>query len=438
MMFSNVKANLIDWKMTDKKGNYQKILVHLPILYGGFILIGPQTTKSIDHPLDNINEIKYIDKSLINLKQYEGVINSWIYPKISGIKFYFEDKNDNKNKGIFIIEIPRQNELLKPFLITKSIQDNRKTDILFGFSERISDSSQHKDIKTLHTLIRDGISYSNTMKHRLDSIDSQILSMLLSKNKIEKQKSLVKHTEINSKRIIDILKVNDMINRKSITLSAFPESTITINNLFDKTPSSILNKLEKPDIIRNSGWDLQTLDKAKPYNNEFIQVCNGNRKTIRLYKDGNLLFSADQDFWFWPDEKGIRLNSLALIEGIYNFINFYKSVVNEYSEKNKKFSVICSFFKHHLNNKITTLFPGHLKNYAYTNNDNKKLAPNNNNTFHEQLFNFNTESKDSISYQIIKEIYIWFGFLIEEWTIPYTSDKISKKIIDVNKIREVV
>src|SRR2546425_9877749 len=84
-------------------------------------------------------------------------------------------------------------------------------------------------------------------------------------------------------------------------ISATPLEPSMLKNFFDSTRGSLMDALSNPPGFRYAGWDLQTLDRARIVDGEYLEVSNGDRKRIQLYEDGTLLAkaSAGPDFLAW-------------------------------------------------------------------------------------------------------------------------------------------
>src|SRR6267142_2986615 len=87
---------------------------------GGIIVIGARTTKSHTHLGDEIEAMRPMEQNLLDVEQYHKTLQDWVYPRIQkvDIRFFMEAESQ---KGIFAIEIPSQDEALKPFLIKRLI-----------------------------------------------------------------------------------------------------------------------------------------------------------------------------------------------------------------------------------------------------------------------------------------------------------------------------
>ena len=235
-----------------------------------------------------------------------------------------------------------------------------------------------------------------------------------------------------------------MINNKRlfILIAYSKEKAGELESLFMNKEGSIKRKLENPPLdagkIRHGGWSLETLDRGKIIEGEFVRVQNGDRKTIDLYQDGTLIFTglADERFLSHASEDGLRVNSIALIELVYNFISFYREVINDLAIKPNTILVEFRFLNMHLDDKKNYLVEGPIDT-SFTGN--RHNAPHNNYSL-ETAINFNVkdfeENKiEEIAYKIVEKIYLWFGVPLDEGNIPYTKINDSIISIDIKKIK---
>jgi predicted HTH transcriptional regulator len=143
---------------------------------GGIILIGPRTQKSDLHPGDEVTEISLVAKDLVNLEQYHKIIDSWIYPKPEEVNIEYLPSLKNPEVGLFAIKVAQQSEARKPFLITHSLFDDRRADIVFGFVRRVRSDVQPTTVQDLYALMRDGRRFDE-ITQRLDTVQTHVLEM---------------------------------------------------------------------------------------------------------------------------------------------------------------------------------------------------------------------------------------------------------------------
>ena len=233
-------------------------------------------------------------------------------------------------------------------------------------------------------------------------------------------------------------------NKRIITLIAYPkEKSAELKSLFTNKEGSIKRKLEDPPLnagkIRYAGWSLETLDRGRIIEGEFVRVQNGDRKTIDLYQDGTLIFTglADERFLAHASEDGLRINSIALIELVYNFISFYREVINDLIIKPSIISVEFRFLNMHLEGKKTYLIEGPIDALF---GGEKHEAPQDN-YFLETPIDFNVQDFEAgktaeIAYKVVEKIYLWFGIPLDKGNIPYTKIENSVVSIDIEQIRK--
>lgn len=117
-------------------------------------------------------------------------------------------------------------------------------------------------------------------------------------------------------------------------LAVAPDQKIQFDLFLETGENSPKELLERPPYVRYMGWNMLTLDQAKIREGSYWEVKNGERKTIQLYRDGTLLAIADADSSFlgWGQSEqdfmnNPELNSLALIEYTYEFVELYRRII---------------------------------------------------------------------------------------------------------------
>ena len=131
----------------------------------------------------------------------------------------------------------------------------------------------------------------------------------------------------------------------SLTLRSQPN---LVKDLFGGESSPVTNLIEHPGGMRSMGWDLETLDRAKPVAGEYLQVMNGIRKILRIYRDGQVLFAGDEEFIGWAVNKepseDFSVNALAVSELMTNFVKFGYDLSKQMEESSSKMILKTSFY----------------------------------------------------------------------------------------------
>jgi hypothetical protein len=287
--------------------------------------------------------------------------------------------------------------------------------------------------------MRDGLLYDQNIKNHFNYLESLIMER---NQQTQKEKQVNKNKEIENtinERIKTIIKASNINNQRIIILTVYIKNNVVeLKSLFTDAEGSIKRKLEDPPVnagqIRSGGWSLDTLDRGKIIEGQLVKVMNGV-KTIDLYKDGTLVFTglADEEFLAWASKDGLKINSLALIELVYNFISFYREVINDLSEQPNMISIKFGFINMWLNDKKSYIVPGPI-GALFT--FNKYNAPRN--EYFSESIDFDAKAFDigKIAYKIVEGIYLWFGIPLNNRNIPYTKKLMdSSIIIDVDQIK---
>ncbi len=133
-----------------------------------------------------------------------------------------------------------------------------------------------------------------------------------------------------SSRLSDIKNFSDFNEYTTLAISCtYRPQPNKINEIFAGHDSKLIRFIEDPKSFRHMGWDLKTLGRAKPVAGEYLQITNGDRKIIRVFRDGQVIFSASEDFFGYGMKtpgseinKVFKFNSMAVAELISNFVIF--------------------------------------------------------------------------------------------------------------------
>ena len=419
--YFDCKRNIYSLEKDSSKFELAKDVSAFANAGGGYILIGIETKRSETSFYDEIIAIHPFKQNVCNHEQYNSVISDWIYPKLRDVKAKWYPTKEDKDKGIFVINIPNQPELNKPFLIKRTIQDTGKlSEVLFGFCERKQEANEPKTIVELHQILRDGLNLNT----RLQSIEATLQDLTKVSPKVNSET-----LEID-KRIDSALSAIELTDKRAMVLTCYPCASAKLESLFSSKPGSMKSILESAPRFRERGFGLRVLGEASIVKGNFCRVIGGRRKVIDLYKDGVLIagFKADGDFLCWAMEDLI-FNPVALIETLYNFVQLYECVINDMVEKPDKVMYRIDFRNLHMDNEKNKLAEGRLGNHAF--GDEIKPAPESNwiGTLEVEIKDF---SIPRVSYNLAEMVYIFFQHDIE--AIPYTKAVDGMKTIDVEQM----
>lgn len=236
------------------------------------------------------------------------------------------------------------------------------------------------------------------------------------------------------------------MTRPLYSLSAFPEQSSELKNIFSSDQGTVMKLLENPGTIRYAGWDLETLDTAKIVRGEYLQVKNGDRKLINMYKDGTvvLVALADNTFLAWgrAQEEFLakpRLNQVALIEVTYNFVKFLSDLLPHFVQVPESEKLVVELKNTRIGNTNLYLNAGELHpvfSHADFESD-RHPAPENNVRKEISASTNDIKSRPAhVAYKLIELVYTWFEIPTDK--IPYVvKDELGTSSIDVERIKKL-
>lgn len=397
---------------------------------GGFIFIGVKTKQSETRFGDEVEAIRPFSQLLVNTSQYIDITRAWVFPEIADIDISWVATNTNSTLGVVVIKIPRQDMGIGPFLITKTLDDSKHVETVFGYASRKGDKNPPLGVKELQNYLRSGMHYQERIEDQLNSIENLIREGSERVSIVEVQKAKTGQIEA---RITRATEHGNLKDGRLIIVSAQPLVQSELTTIFMSTAGSIRQTLERPPILRRHGWNMETLDQAKIQRGEFIRVTNGSRKVIDLYRDGAMIFAAtaDENFLAWGKVGRVKINPLALIEVIYSFVDLYRMVLADYANSPKNLSFRIDLRNMHLGGEKSFLSPYSLKSIDQQFGSEALEAPEDNWST-AKTFDASEFDVAAISYDLIREIYLWFG--LEQDKIPYTKDVDGIKMIDSSAI----
>lgn len=229
-----------------------------------------------------------------------------------------------------------------------------------------------------------------------------------------------------------------------IVMGGEPFEKVVFDNFFSEENNPLFNLLKNPPYLRYSGWNLLTLDWPKIKDGTNWEVKNGDRKTVRLYKDGSLIAIAyaDDSFLGWGQDHDKflqfpQLNSLAVIEYIYEFVELYRKMLDNFPKlKRVKFKVGIKNASTWEGKKlylrpyeVGALF------YSFDFDDYSSMTAVTNDFYEGIEVAISDKIYDSkyVAYQLVSEFFIHFGISPDK--IPYTKkDSNGVFYIDIEKI----
>ena len=262
------------------------------------------------------------------------------------------------------------------------------------------------------------------LRNRSELIREALRTYLISKSGVSDDT----FTKTETERAKRILEFSNFRKFHTIVFSCvFRPQPNVVQDIFAGSEAPIVKLMEQPPVFRNSGWDLQTLDRAKPVAGEFLEVMNGDRKILRIYRDGQIVFTGDEAFFGHAvnnedgtEKKNFYFNGLGVAETIANFTNFSFNAARYFNEPINKLIFKIEVFNP---DKKPLGLKNIIRNFPF---------PESVGEMHldfaqrEIVVPFNSESKfEKTAYSVLAELFYFFGLSQDHfWYVNKESKEI--------------
>jgi len=385
---------------------------------GGIIVIGPKTSDDPAFYGRRISEVNLVPFDLINSSDYHNIIKAWIYPRPQGIDIKWISSNQQPGRGLFYVFVPNQPENLRPFLITKDIDlatNRKRKEILFGYAERVSHTSDPLDFHAVHTLIRLG--RENRWREQLDGRLASIETKL--SHSPNQEQSAGQLEEALSSRTAIALEAGGLEDLRSFSLAISPIQIADVRSFLSSGDESIARIIENPPSLRQYGWGVSTGNPARLISGELRRTMVEGYSVLDLYRDGTLVFACRADERLLGFNLGkTRINPVALVETTYQFLALYDLVLKDLTNQPTDLQLSIQFRHMHRAGLVATLSPYGVDSTYQSLPQFQRGAPGND--YQKQISIDAAHAKPAIAaFLALREIYAWFG--IEEDKIPYLN-----------------
>lgn len=227
-------------------------------------------------------------------------------------------------------------------------------------------------------------------------------------------------------------------------LSATPDQPNRVKNIFHLGPSPrfVSGILEEPGAFRNAGWDMQTLDRARIRNGEFLELRNGPRKTLRLYEDGTFILRGEinGNFLGWSQEgefeRNPRLHTLAVIEFTTAFVYLYSQILPflELEPQHVWFHLEIANGK--IGDRFLYLIPYPVDSTHWVFNDDSSRLCSENPKDDVKIDTGDLQSDpDRVAFQLAERLFLFFS--VGGNQIPYTTEQDGIQRINIDLIKRI-
>lgn len=410
---------------------------------GGIIVIGLATEQDEDSFKETVTAITPVPKDRFNIDGYRKIIFEYVYPDLAKQLTIDCVAHGADNGFIIYIHVSPTDVTEGPYIVSKSFEENNGVSKVRG--------------NTLTLPIRKGSDTGFESPHDLQkmlrlgfkvepSFDQVFKTLQAINNKLDQQSSrdatVTNNDEFTSEeeKRIGELRNSFFDEREGVIISTvFRPGPNEIIDIFSREAGSAMSLLEKPPFLRALGWNLETLDRAEMVGGEYIQVTNGDRKIIRLFRDGNIVFGASTDEDFLGHATTSRghegaINALAVTEVITEFIIFCE-VLRVHLKTPPNFILV----------KMSLFNPKkEKKQIMFSISEAGMRWPTVEGTFQDEnrqilkKFSIGESGIDylKVSYQMVAEFFYFFG--VSEDKFMYTKTNGAEKEIDTEMIKRMI
>jgi hypothetical protein len=336
--------------------------------YAGVIVIGvatevpavagADTETRAASPFERAAKVIPVLRTVIDEKQYRDIIRERCFPVPSGFSVTAYTPTDGADRCLLAIHVPAQGDSDRPYLVQRPIdpEGSKLQGWLVGIPRRSLDDTEQARPGELHELLARGQNLAARVEeiavmvaHRQEPERPAKVAPLDEPPSSNEGESAVDVNPFGLKSVIRQAKAATMrfstspdqwggeVVAPSLTLFARPRESVRIPSLFRGAEGGVREVLERPPMTRQDGWNLGTLDRAEIVDGDHLRLTNGSRKCIELYEDGSfiaigrfdsLLVAGVYPWGSAPDvPKFLKVNSLALIEYIHDFVLTFAALV---------------------------------------------------------------------------------------------------------------
>ncbi|HEY3591838.1 MAG TPA: ATP-binding protein [Buttiauxella sp.] len=409
------KGGLYDTKVVKSKIELAKDISALANSNGGYLLIGPATTKNPLHQGDEVSSVSEFGSSLFHSDTYRDILNAFIYPPIADLKIQWHPSCADPAKGIASIYVPPKSSNEKPFLVAQSELDSQVRGHMFGYFERVGDDALPTTVQIIRDTMKDGKRYGD-LERRMESLESLLMELISDRS--------VKENPITSERLLqraaDAKIAAQLLDVPSFYLLAAPRQPMRLSGLFS-SKSAEYKAINEPPAYREHGFDLNPHTPVQYVRGELIRRVTNGKKGLELWQDGTLIFVGrnDEDFLGWAvprKEENLYINNYVLTEVVSLFLVLTIDILRGAQEPPKRVGVCFGFMREDAEAANYEL-SSHPIDRVYGSFGGKKVPAEN------RRFWIDFELKDATpeveALKLLKEIYHWFGITDEQ--IPYVD-----------------
>jgi MinD-like ATPase involved in chromosome partitioning or flagellar assembly len=226
----------------------------------------------------------------------------------------------------------------------------------------------------------------------------------------------------------------------SFFLSAIPITLVDVPGLVESSSSDVVKLLEAPPSFRRGGFEIRINEKSKLMpGGRARRVSKPGWQLLEAWRDGCILFVASGERFLAHDIHSgpgdpLFINTLALTESAYVFCDLARQFWQYAQPTPDRVQYMIGFHNLLRNNRKPILVPEEVSEYPLRSFE-RYEAPAEDAEFELERRVDSWEAPPVAAFQLIAEIYVWFGIEIDR--IPYTTQSDVGRVIDVARLQRL-
>jgi hypothetical protein len=449
----------------ERKMEFAKDVSALANSHEGIIVIGPRTGRpDASRPQDEVTHVSTFPVGLVNIEQYHQVLEGGlVFPVPENVDIRWYPSRDDAAAGIVAIHVPAQRPNNKPFLTTKTLnQDDRLSERYFGLFERRRANASPLSVQEVHGWLRAG--RAGTTPELLDVVarlealhaagaEAAALGPVEARGGASAIRPdlavgrggqgevaraavvAVPAAYTPEKRLNDALEAVQMVDLPTIALVAIPSVATSFPDFLDQG-GVVANEIAAPPSLRQYGFDLDAGDQVQVVEGMVRRAVLPDYKLLEVWKDGVVQFVArgDHDFLAWgrreQQNQGFRINPLVVAEVTLMFATFVERLYAKAARQPDRV-----VYELHLRNarngagQVSQIVPHELGTPGWMIQQ-EQPAPGSDRVVRVEVVR--GASADVVAYELLREFYALFG--VEANRIPYVVEVNGRRAVSGDRI----
>ena len=418
---AQVEFKLVPYRLEEEHQKFElsKDTSALANALGGVVILGVRTERDETHPWDTAVEIRSFPANVINAQQLIAIALAWVYPPIEALDVRIYPDPRLQDHCLAAIIVPPQRTSIGPFLVAKVADAaNRIDGALVGYFERRAADAMPLSAQEVQGVLRDGLLFRRALDERAQIPPAEVEPSPARPVRTPKPDALM--SEETQRRLIGLAAATKLADGPLFALTATPTPRVDASGMFQAEDHPITQLLRHPPVLRELGFDLNTLQDP------VINAGLSRRAMLSLYKglecwrDGTLLFAAtaSEEFLSWGERAPnapLRLNPVPLLESTLLFAILAARLYELAPEPPEYVTYTLTLRRLCVDHKLPLLKPGPADRRIIAE---PHEAPDCD--YEAAYVASRAEDAGRVAFLLVREVYAWFRLTFDR--IPYVRE----------------